>query len=280
MADRAAQVGQGDSLQSWFQSVPLITKIFLVSTLATGAGLSFKMLDAGSLVMIWRLLSDKFQIWRLFTCFVYAGPFSLNFAIHTMVLYENCKRYEANPYNTGAGGNTADFLWMLIVTMAILLACAYVFDLYVLSEPLLYVIMYTWSRREPEAMLNIWGFKFKSIYLPWVYVAIRLVMGGAITEPLMGIAVGHLYYFLVDVMPTVHRINLIKTPKFCVDVVQWATGLTPAGQPVPGYTATPPPRAAAGGTPAGAATEGMRQRGNARPATYNWGGGGRVLGSG
>lgn len=29
-------------------------------------------------------------------------------------------------------------------------------------------------------------------------------MGGDITGPLMGVAVGHLYYFLVDVLPISH----------------------------------------------------------------------------
>ncbi|RYG67905.1 hypothetical protein EON64_06395, partial [archaeon] len=231
MADR------GDTLQGWFSSVPLITKVFLVSTLITGAGLSFKMLDGGSLVLLWPYVQNKFHFWRLFTCFVFAGPFSFNFALHTLVLYENCKRYESNPFNTGAGGNSADFLWLLLIAMTVLLVLAYIFDMYVLSEPLLYVIMYVWSRREPDAMLNIWGFRFKALYLPWVYIAIRMVMGGAITEPLIGVAVGHLYYFLVQVLPATHGVDLIKTPKFCVDIVKYCTGLTPANNATPTFAA-------------------------------------------
>ena len=35
------------------------------------------------------------------------GPFSFNFAMHTYVLYENSRRYESNPYNTGGGGSSA-----------------------------------------------------------------------------------------------------------------------------------------------------------------------------
>lgn len=283
MADRAAQIGQADSFQSWFQSVPLITKVFLVGTLVTGAGLSFKFLDGSSLVLIWPLITDRFQIWRLITPFFFAGPFSFNFALHTLVLYENCKRYETNPFNTGAGGNTADFLWMLCITMSVLLLLSYIFGLYVLSEPILYVIMYVWSRRDPEIVLNIWGFRFKAMYLPWVYIAIRLVMGGAITEPLMGVAVGHLYFFLVEVMPRVHGVNLIKTPKFCVDVVKWATGLTPSGAPSTGTTAFVAPGATRGPSaapPVPTTDAGMRYRGSRdnRPASYNWGTG-RVLGS-
>lgn len=222
-----AGVGDGDSIQDWFKSIPLITKGFLVSTLLSGALLSFGMISPMDLVFVWPLVKNKFNVWRLFTSFIYAGPFSFNFAMHTYVLYENCKRYEANPFNTGAGGTSADFLWMLLVTMGILLVIAFYFDLMVLSEPILYVIMYVWSRREPDAQLNIFGFRFKSLYLPWVYVALRLIMGGAITEPLIGIAVGHLYYFLIEVLPVTHGYNLIRTPKFCVDFVGYVTGQTP-----------------------------------------------------
>jgi Derlin-2/3 len=272
---------RGDSLQSWFQSVPLITKVFLVSTLASGAALSFRLLDASALVLIWGAVRDKFQFWRLFTCFIYAGPFSFNFALHAYVLYDNCRRYELNPFNTGAGGNTADFLWMLMISMGILLLVSCIFEMYVLSEPILYVIMYVWSRREPDAMLNIYGFRFKALYLPWVYVAIRMIMGGAITEPLMGIAVGHLYYFLVEVFPVSHRVNLIKTPRFCTDIVHYCTGLTPGNNA--GYTAVPPvaaravPVGAAGGTGDGLRYRGAADR-NARTGGYNWGSG-RVLGN-
>jgi hypothetical protein len=35
------QVGDGDTFQDWFNSVQLVTKVFLVSTLVGGALLSF-----------------------------------------------------------------------------------------------------------------------------------------------------------------------------------------------------------------------------------------------
>jgi Derlin-2/3 len=229
-----ATVGDGDSLQDWFKQMPIVTKTFLVTTLLSGAALSFGLVSGYSLVLDWDMLRYKFHFWRLFTTFIFAGGFSFNFAIHTYVLYENCKRYEAFPFNTGAGGTSADFVWMLLVTMSILLVVAYYFDMLILSEPMLYVIMYNWSRREPDQPVGMFGFKFKALYLPWVYVFIRMIMGGKITEPLVGIAVGHFYYFLIEVLPVTHGYNLVRTPKFCIDFVNYVTGITPprpAGQP-------------------------------------------------
>ena len=48
----------------------------------------------GPLILFWPNIWEKFEVWRLFTSFFAMGPFSLNFAIHTFILYQNCKRYE------------------------------------------------------------------------------------------------------------------------------------------------------------------------------------------
>lgn len=280
-----AQVGDTGSIKDWFNSLPLVTKIFLVSTLLSGALLTFNFVNPHSFILSWELIINKFHFWRLFTPFIFAGGFSFNFALHTYVLFENCKRYEANPYNTGAGGSSADFLWMIIFSMGVLLTIGYFFQLYILSESILYVIMYVWSRREPDAMLNIFGFKFKSLYLPWVYVAIRLIMGGSITESLIGIAVGHLYFFLIEVMPSSHGINLVRTPKFCEDIVSYYTGMSSPSSSSSFYAN--PSRDS--GRPTSQTTEpdngngtGLRYRGNrSQPlnsGSYNWGRG-QVLGT-
>lgn len=232
-----ANLGDGDSLHDWFKTLPIVTKTFLVSTLLGGTLLTFGMVSPYDMVLNWDMIKNKFHFWRLFTTLIFAGKFSFNFAMHTYVLYENCKRYEANPFNTGAGGTSADFIYMLLVSTGVLLVIAYYFDMIVLSESILYVIMYNWSRREADSPVGIFGFKFKAIYLPWVYIGIRLIMGGSITEPLVGIAVGHLYYFLIEVLPVTHGYNLIKTPKFCIDFTDYVTGQTPAAPTrAPAYT--------------------------------------------
>ena len=88
-------------------------------------------------------------------------------------------------------------------------------------------------------------------------------MGGSITEPLIGVAVGHLYYFVIEVLPFMdgyHMGELIITPKFCVSLMTWYTGMTapqPAPRPAPVRNAVP--ATGAGG--------------------YNWGRGNRLGGS-
>jgi len=295
MANRAAQVGDGDSLQSWFNSVPPVTKFFLVSALSTAFLVNFGFISAYSLILDWDLIRNKFQAWRLISAFVFCGGFSFNFAMHVYILYQNCLRYEMNPYNTGAGGNTADFLWLILLSMGLLLVIGYFFEMMILSESMLYVIIYVWSRKDPDTITSIFGFKFKSLYLPWAYVAMKMLMGQSVTPALVGIAVGHIYFFLVEIFPVSHGRTLIVTPNFCSEFVSFITGLTLPGRPAPGPAhvggrlggnvgtgrnpAANAPEASAENH-GGAGNPNLRQRGAPAAAAggYNWGRG-RTLGA-
>jgi hypothetical protein len=184
MANRqpVAGVNDGDSIKQWFLDVPPITKFFLCSTILSGAVMTFGIFSPYDVVLDWPGIRFKFQFWKLLTNFFFAGKFSFNFAIHTFVLYENCRRYEEAPFNTGAGGSSADFLWLVLMAMGVMLVAAYYLGMMFLSEAILYVVMYVWSRRDPDMLVKIFGFKLKALYLPWVYIGIRLLMGGGIEQ--------------------------------------------------------------------------------------------------
>ena len=70
-----------------------------------------------------------------------------------------------------------------------------------LGPSLTYVLSYLWSRRNPYIRMNFLGlFVFPAPYLPWVLLGFTVLMVGYFpTGNLLGIAVGHIYYFLEDV---------------------------------------------------------------------------------
>jgi len=247
MRPNLGRVGQGDSPQDWYNNLPFITKVLLTSGLLMAASIALGIVAPGSLAFVWPLIWRKFEIWRLFTSFLFCGTFSFNFAMHMYMLYQNSLRYEMNPFNTGAGGTSADYLWMILFGITVLTVLAYIFEFFFLGEPLLYMISYVWCRREPEATVNIFGFQFKALYLPWVFLAIRILMGADIVMMLVGIAVGHLYYMLIEIIPVTHNIDLVRTPQFCVDFIRYVTNTT---QPTPGIAVPPRGPAAAAAAPA------------------------------
>lgn len=95
-------------------------------------------------------------------------------------------------------------------------------------------------------------------------------MGDAYSDLLHGIAIGHLYYFLVDVVPIVYGKDLLHTPQFLIDklgIGAYAAPAAPATGGGGGAAWQAPGRANAPADPA-------------RPARgHNWGQGGSRLGS-
>lgn len=77
--------------------------------------------------------------------------------------------------------------------------------------------MYIWSKRNPTAQANIWGFPVQAVWLPFVYLGLSVCMGAPYFDLLHGIAVGHLYYFLAHVYPQVSGRDILATPKFLID---------------------------------------------------------------
>lgn len=77
------------------------------------------------------------------------------------------------------------------------------FSIPFLGQALSSVLVYIWSRRNPETRLSFLGLLvFKAPFLPWVLMLFSFVMHGRVpTDEMCGIIVGHVYYFFTDVFP-------------------------------------------------------------------------------
>ncbi|GKE83563.1 derlin-1-like protein isoform X1 [Tanacetum coccineum] len=65
----------------------------------------------------------------------------------------------------------------------------------------------------------------QGFYLPWALVAIDLVLGNQLMSSLLGIGVGHLYYFLTVLYPLAGGANFCKTPLWVHKLVaHWDMG--------------------------------------------------------
>ena len=198
--------------------------------------------------------------------------------MYTLVQFS--KMYETGgPFNTGAGGGTADYAAsLLFATVGILLTYPLVESLLGLPPffalNMIYFVLYVWSKRNPTANANIWGIPVAGMYLPFAYLALRVLMGAPYMDMLHGMAIGHVYYFVVEVVPSVQGKDIFHTPTFMIDYfgvgeyrpdptnarpVQPQGGAAAGGA---GFTARPPPN-----------TQQPQGGGG-----HNWGTGGRALG--
>ena len=81
------------------------------------------------------------------------------------------------------------------------------------AQAMLYLVLYVWSRRNPTQQVSLYGFPVQAVMLPWALCAFNMVIGNSLLLPLMGIGVGHLYYFAIEVLPDAYGVDVVKTPR-------------------------------------------------------------------
>ena len=103
-------------------------------------------------------------------------------------------------------------------------------------------------------------------------------MGNPYMPMLHGMAMGHIYYFMVDVIPGVYGKDFIHTPAFLVDYFGIGHYQAPVAAPAPAANHTGGARVSGFGSNASA---GNSSGGSApaRGGTHNWGSGGQRLGT-
>ena len=79
-------------------------------------------------------------------------------------------------------------------------------------------MVYVWSKRHPHTQLQFIGLMpFKAPWLPWVLLFLSILLNHDIKSDLLGIFVGHIYYFLKWIYPDItkpNKIEIVKTPQF------------------------------------------------------------------
>lgn len=112
-------------------------------------------------------------------------------------------------------GNFAEFVWCICFLWLALVLSSFLVSLAWLGNSLVFAMLYIWSRKDPEVIVNFWfGFQFKAIQFPFVLIVFRLFMGSQIIDDIAGLLAGHLYYYLKEVLPRDYGYKLLETPEF------------------------------------------------------------------
>lgn len=83
-----------------------------------------------------------------------------------------------------------------------------------LGQAFTIMLVYVWSRRNPYVRMSFFGIlTFRAPFLPWVLIGFSLLLGNPIIVDVIGIACGHIYYFLEDVFPQQENgFKILHTP--------------------------------------------------------------------
>lgn len=189
---------------SWYSEMPVVSRTYMTVAIMASLAVFLDFMSPLSLYYNLDLVLYKGQYWRLVSSFIFFGNLSVDFVFHLFFIMRYCRLLEEGHFR----GRTADFIWMFVLGAAVMLALAVSVPMFskirFLGHSLSFMLVYVWGR-DPEnedMRMNFLGlFPFNAPYLPWVLLLFSVVIGNPVETDLLGIVVGHLYYFLDSVWP-------------------------------------------------------------------------------
>lgn len=92
------------------------------------------------------------------------------------------------------------------------------------------MILYVWTRRNPDEQTTLFVLKVQAFYLPWALLVFKVLIGNSVMLEILGIVAGHIYYFLHYIAPQTYGVTLIKTPAILIEYFH-GPGARGAGAP-------------------------------------------------
>ncbi|GAB6026469.1 Derlin-2 [Chamberlinius hualienensis] len=200
------------SFSQEYMQIPTVTRVYTTACVLTTFAVQLDIVSPFQLYFNPDLVFRNFQLWRMITTFLFFGTFGFNFLFNITFTYRYCRMLEEASFR----GRTADFFFMFMFGGALMIVIALFANLPFLGQAFTIMLVYVWSRRNPFVRMNFFGLlNFQAPYLPYVLLGFSLLLGNSVIVDVMGIVVGHMYYFLEDVFPTQRGgMKLLQTPRF------------------------------------------------------------------
>ncbi|KAL4223913.1 Derlin-2 [Mactra antiquata] len=200
------------TFQQEYMQMPPMTRTYTTACVLTTLAVQLDVVTPFQIYFNPELIFKHYQVWRLVTNFLYFGPIGFNFLFNLIFTYRYCRMLEEGSFR----GKTADFFFMFIFGGTLMIIVALFVNLVFLGSAFTIMLVYIWSRRNQYVRMNFFGLmNFQAPYLPWVLLGFSLLLGNSVLVDLMGISVGHIYYFLENVFPQQPGgFRILKTPGF------------------------------------------------------------------
>uniref|UniRef100_A0A182VL38 sn-1-specific diacylglycerol lipase ABHD11 n=1 Tax=Anopheles merus TaxID=30066 RepID=A0A182VL38_ANOME len=223
--------------QTWYKQVPPFTRIWLTATVGISLLAKIGLLPISYLILQSAPFFYKLQLWRPMTAVLFypLNPATgFHFMMNCYFLYNYSLRLESDHYKQKPG----DYFFMLFFNWILCVIVGLVMDLPILMDPMVLSVLYVWCKLNKDVIVTFWfGTRFKAMYLPWVLLGMNMILSSGSIFSLVGIFVGHAYYFLKFSYPSeLGGPALIETPFFIKRYfpdVQGGThgfGVPPVGQ--------------------------------------------------
>ena len=216
-----------NEFNDFYFKIPPITRYYLSGVFITALiATYFKPLQMiiYYIFLDYDLVFKSFQFWRLFTNVLFVGAFSTSFLMFIIMIYMHFKNVEQNAIVLRVYAKFIMMLVYLLLFLNLFNIIAYkIFGFkpgFTLAQQLLLAFIYIDSKREPQKTINLYFIPIKNALYPYALIIFNIVSGAGIYDNVIGIIAGNVYYFFTDVLPIQKNINVLKTPKFLVDLLE------------------------------------------------------------
>ncbi len=216
-----------NEFNDFYFKIPPITRYYLSGVFITALiATYFKPLQMiiYYIFLDYDLVFKSFQFWRLFTNVLFVGAFSTSFLMFIIMIYMHFKNVEQNAIVLRVYAKFIMMLVYLLLFLNLFNIIAYkIFGFkpgFTLAQQLLLAFIYIDSKREPQKTINLYFLPIKNALYPYALIIFNIVSGAGIYDNAIGIIAGNVYYFFTDVLPIQKNINVLKTPKFLVDLLE------------------------------------------------------------
>ncbi|KAF1760376.1 hypothetical protein GCK72_008625 [Caenorhabditis remanei] len=194
------------------EEMPPVTRFYTGACVLLTTAVHLEFVTPFHLYFNWELIVRKYQFWRLITSFCFFGSFGFSFLFNMIFTYRYCMMLEEGSFR----GRRADFVYMFLFGGVLMILSGIFVQVLFLGQAFTIMLVYIWSRRNPNIQMNFFGvLTFTAPYLPWVLLLFSLLLGNNAVVDFMGIACGHIYFFLEDVFPfQEHGRRFLKTPQW------------------------------------------------------------------
>ncbi|XP_017283350.3 derlin-3 isoform X2 [Kryptolebias marmoratus] len=194
----AAAAAMALSLAQEYFHIPVVTRTYTTACVLTTAAMQLEVISPFQLYFNPELIIRRYQIWRLVTSFLFFGSLGFGFIFNIIFLYRYCRMLEEDCFR----GRTADFVFLFLFGGILITLLGLFANIFFLGQAFIVMLVYVWSQRHPLLRMNFFGLlSFRAPLLPWVLMGCSLLLGNSVAVDLLGICVGHVYYFLEDVFP-------------------------------------------------------------------------------
>lgn len=201
--------------EAFIKEMPPVTRMLLGATFVTTLGIVLGWFGVEHFLLDWVLVYKQMHIWRLFTDYLFIGPFSIGWLFHMYFFVQFSSKLERHAVFSRHARDAGSFLYFIVLQMIFLDSISLL--LYaphgkpLLGHSLSFAVIYYWSKKEAFTPTSLWGFTVLAWQLPYALLVLDLLMGQSLWQDLMGLLSGHMYYFIRDILPVEKNIHLLAS---------------------------------------------------------------------